>query len=156
MDRIKNTEEVRRKFVEAWNKVMIDIWEEKIRYYHVIDTRALLRSPCHLPVKHDGRFFSFELSQTFLEYGLWQDFGTGREKWIGNPGDIGEKTESGKERTFRARRPWFSLKYYSSVMKIRDFMARSLGDEFKAMLCDTFDENRAKKNTEHYRKLGLS
>lgn len=152
MDRIKNTEEVRRKFVEAWNKVMIDIWQEKIRYFHVIDTRALLRSPCHLPVKHDGRFFSFELSQTFLEYGLWQDFGTGRNTAIGNT----HKRDMDGFENKRERRPWFSLKYYSSVMKIRDLMARSLGDEFKAMFCDTFDENRAKRNTEHYRKLGLS
>lgn len=152
MDRIKNTEEVRRKFVEAWNKVMIDIWQEKIRYFHVIDTRALLRSQCHLPVKHDGRFFSFELSQTFLEYGLWQDFGTGRNTAIGNT----HKRDMDGFENRRERRPWFSLKYYSSVMKIRDFMARSLGDEFKAMFCDTFDENRAKRNTEHYRRKGLS
>lgn len=148
--------EVRRKFVEAWNKTMIDIWQERIRLLGVIDTWALYRSQCALPVRADGRFYSFELSQTFLEYGLWQDFGTGREKSIGNPGDIGTKTKSGKERTIRERRPWFSNKYYSSVMKIRDFMARSLGDEFKAMFCDQFDADRARRASEYYRKKGLS
>ena len=32
-----------------------------------------------MPVRADGRFFEVGLSQTFLEYGLWQDYGTGRE-----------------------------------------------------------------------------
>lgn len=153
---VRDPEEVRRKFVEAWNNTMIDIWQEKIRLLGVIDTGALLHSTVALPVHADGRFYSFELSQTFLEYGLWQDFGTGREKWIGNPGDIGEKTKSGKPREFRERRPWFSTKYYSSAMKIRDFMARSLGEEFKAMVCDVFDYDRVRHKTEYYRKKGLS
>lgn len=153
---VRDPEEVRRKFVEAWNSVMIDIWQERIRMLGVIDTWALYHSQCALPVRADGRFYSFELSQTFLEYGLWQDFGTGREKYIGNPGDIGYKTKKGKDRVFRVRREWLSVKYYSSVMKIRDFMGRSLGDEFKAMFCNTFDADRARRATEHYRRKGLS
>ncbi len=153
---VRDPEEVRRKFVEAWNMTMIDIWQERIRLLGVIDTWELYHSQCALPVQADGRFYSFELSQTFLEYGLWQDFGTGREKWIGNPGDIGDKTKSGKPRKFREARPWFSTKYYSSVMKIRDFMARSLGDEFKAMFCNQFDADRARRSSEYYRSKGLS
>lgn len=147
---------VRKKFVEAWNNTMITIWQERIRLLGVIDTGNLLGSTISLPVRQDGRFYSFELSQTFLEYGLWQDFGTGREKAIGNPGDIGKTTKKGKQRKIRERRPWFSTKYYSSVMKIRDFMAQSLGDEFKSMFCDTLDEGRARRATEHYKKKGLS
>lgn len=156
MEPVTDTMEGRRKFVEAWNKTMIDIWQEKIFKYKIYDTGNLYRSPLALAIRADGRFYSFELSQTFLEYGLWQDFGTGREKYIGNPGDIGYKTKKGKDRVFRVRREWFSVKYYSSVMKIRDFMGRSLGDEFKAMFCNTFDADRARRATEHYRRKGLS
>lgn len=135
---------------------MIDIWQERILMFDVVDTRDLYNSQCALPVRADGRFYSFELSQTFLEYGLWQDFGTGREKSIGNPGDIGDETKKGKPRKIRERRPWFSNKYYSSVMKIRDFMARSLGDEFRAMFCNQFDADRARHASEYYRRKGLS
>lgn len=146
---VRDPEEVRRKFVEAWNNTMIDIWQEKIRLLGVINTGALLDSPYSLKVKPDGRFYSFELTQKFLEYGLWQDYGTGREVSIGNPGDIGRPK-------VRERRRWFSKKYYSSIMRIRDFMAQSLGDEFKAMFCDTLDADRARRNSEYYRKKGLS
>lgn len=155
MDPVTDTIEARRKFVEAWNKTMLDIWQEKIFKYHIIDTRNLYHSPLALKIQADGRFYDVTLSQSFLEYGLWQDLGTGREKWIGNPGDIGEKTKKGKDRKFRERRPWFSPKYYASVMNLRDFYAESIGREFVGMFAN-LDTEDLRYNTEHYRKKGLS
>lgn len=32
-----------------------------------------------LAMRNDGRFLEVTLTQSFLEYGLWQDYGTGRE-----------------------------------------------------------------------------
>lgn len=128
---------------------MIDIWCERIRLLGVIDTGALLASPFRLPVRADGRFYDIELSQKFLEYGLWQDLGTGREVAIGNPGDIGREKK-------RERRRWFSTKYYRSILRLRDFMGESLGDEFKSMCCDTLDADRARLNSNYYKRKGLS
>lgn len=139
----------REKFVEGWNNTMVDIWIERIDLLGIIDTRALLRSPVELPVGHDERFYEVSFTQKFLEYGLWQDLGTGREVPIGNPGDIGHDK-------VRERRRWFSIKYYSSIMKLRDFMGRSLGDEFKSMFCDTLDADRARHNSNYYRRKGLA
>lgn len=139
----------REKFVEGWNNTMVDIWRERIRMLDVVDTGALLGSPLQLPVRSDGRFYDITLSQTFLEYGLWQDLGTGREVPIGNPGDIGRDKK-------RERRRWFSTKYYASIMKLRDFMGQSLGAEFKSMFCDTLDADRARHNSNYYRRKGLT
>lgn len=139
----------REKFVEGWNNTMVDIWRERIRLLDVVDTGALLGSPLQLPVRSDGRFYDITLSQTFLEYGLWQDLGTGREVPIGNPGDIGRDKK-------RERRRWFSTKYYASIMKLRDFMGQSLGAEFKSMFCDTLDADRARHNSNYYRRKGLA
>lgn len=139
----------RQKFVEGWNNTMIDIWCERIDLLGVVDTGALLKSPLALRVQADGRFYDITLSQTFLEYGLWQDLGTGREVPIGNGGDIGREK-------VRERRRWFSVKYFSSIMKLRDFLGHSLGDEFKTMFCEALDADRLRKKTEHYRKKGLS
>ena len=74
----------RKNFVEAWNKTMLDIWQERIFKLKVMDSGSLWRSPLELPVRADGRFYDITLSQTFLEYGLWQDLGVGREVPIGN------------------------------------------------------------------------
>ena len=116
MESVTDPIEARKKFVEAWNKTMIDIWQEKIYKYHIIDTGNLYASPKALSIKADGRFYDITLSQAFLEYGIWQDLGTGREVPIGNGGDIGREK-------VRQRRPWFSPKYYASVMNLRDFYA---------------------------------
>ena len=143
----RNPIDERQKYVEAWNKTMIDIWRERMRLLGVFDSGSLWRSPVALKVQAAGRFYDITLSQTFLEYGLWQDLGVGREVPHGNPGDIGRDK-------VRERRRWFSTKYYSSVMNLRDFMAESLGDEFKAMFCAALDADNARHNTNYYRRKG--
>lgn len=128
---------------------MIDIWTERIKLLGVVDTGALLHSPVKLPVQHDGRFLDLTLSQTFLEYGLWQDLGVGREVPHGNPGDIGRDKK-------RERRRWFSVKYYASVMKLRDFMALSIGNEFKSMFCAALDTDNLRYSSGFYRRKGYT
>lgn len=139
--------ESRKKYVEAWNKTMIDIWQERINKLGIVDTGSLWRSPLALAVRADGRFYDITLSQNFLEYGIWQDLGVGREVPHGNPGDIGHDK-------VRERRRWFSVKYYSSVLNLRDFMAESLGNEFKNMFCAALDSDRLKNQTEFYKRKG--
>ncbi len=124
-------QDARQKYILAFNATMLDIWKERITLLEVIDTGLLLRSPLSLPVKADGRFFEVTLSQAFLEYGLWQDYGVGRETPRGNSGDIGR-------RKVRQRRPWFSKKYYASVLNLRDFLGENIGQEFQGIIADTF------------------
>lgn len=146
----QQAQQEREKYVSAFNDTMLKIWQEQITLLDVIDTRQLLASPRALPVRADGRFFEVGLSQMFLEYGLWQDYGTGRELQRnrrtpieistevrqtprGNSGDIGRDK-------VRQRRRWFSKKYFSSVMNIRDFFADNLGKEFQGIIADSFDD----------------
>ena len=123
----------REKYVLAFNDTMLKIWQEQITLLDVIDTHSLLRSPIALPVRTDGRFFEVGLSQAFLEYGLWQDYGTGRETPRGNSGDLGHEK-------VRGRRRWFSRKYYASVMNIKEFFADNLGREYQGILSDIFND----------------
>ena len=129
----QQAQDEREKYVMAFNDTMVKIWQEQITLLGVIDTHSLLRSPTALPVRTDGRFFEVGLSQAFLEYGLWQDYGTGRETPRGNSGDLGREK-------VRGRRRWFSLKYYASVMNIKEFFADNLGKEYQGILSDIFDD----------------
>lgn len=138
--------ESRKKYIEAWNKTMLDIWQERIYRLGVMCTGALWRSPLSMPVRADGRFLDVSLSQTFLEYGLWQDLGVGREVPHGNSGDIGREKK-------RQRRRWFSTKYYASVMNLRDFMAESLGSEFTGMFA-SLDSDAQRRSTAFYSRKG--
>lgn len=148
MESVTDPTAARKKFVEAWNKTMIDIWQEKIYKYHIIDTGNLYASPKALSIKADGRFYDITLSQAFLEYGIWQDLGTGREVPIGNGGDIGREK-------VRQRRPWFSPKYYASVMNLRDFYAESLGYEFVGLFAN-LDSDDLRRQSGYYKKHGLA
>ena len=76
---------------------MIKIWQEQITLLGVIDTGALLASPKAIAMRADGRFSHKPFSKSAIEraqcqaclsiaereqimqYGLWQDYGTGRE-----------------------------------------------------------------------------
>ena len=130
----------REKYVLAFNDTMLKIWQEQITLLDVIDTHSLLRSPIALPVRTDGRFFEVGLSQAFLEYGLWQDYGTGRETPRGNSGDLGREK-------VRGRRRWFSRKYYASVMNIKEFFADNLGKEYQGILSDIFNDKEMRKRS---------
>ncbi len=136
----------RRKFVEAWNKTMLDIWQEKIYKYHIIDTGRLYRSPLALAIRADGRFYDITLSQSFVEYGIWQDLGTGRNTAVGNT----HKKDNDGWTNKRERRPWFSPKYYASVMNLRDFYAESLGQEFVGMFAN-IDADDLRRNSDWYK-----
>lgn len=115
----QQTIDQRRKYVEAWNNTMVDIWQEQITKLGVFDTGALYDSAIAMPVRADGRFYEITLRFQFLLYGLFQDFGS---------------VERGIE-----RRPWYSSRYYSSVIRLRDFLADSIGQEFCGIITREFD-----------------
>ena len=137
-NREQQAQDEREKYVMAFNDTMLKIWQEQITLLGVIDTHSLLRSPTALPVRTDGRFFEVGLSQAFLEYGLWQDYGTGRETPRGNSGDLGREK-------VRGRRRWFSRKYYASVMNIKEFFADNLGKEYQGIISDIFNDKEMRK-----------
>ena len=129
----------REKFVTAFNETMLKIWKEQMTLLDVIDTGALLASPKSLPLRADGRFMELGLSQSFLEYGLWQNFGTGKESPRGNNGDIGRERK-------RKKKPWFSRKYYASVMNLRDFLADNMAKEFVGVVAQSLDDKYLRYN----------
>ena len=112
--------EARRKYVRAFNATMVKIWREQIALLGVIDTGALYRSTVGISMTADGKFIDITLEQAFNTYGLFVDYGTGRNTPRGNPGDIGKAN---------GRKRWFSRKYFASVMNIQEFYADSLGQE---------------------------
>ena len=129
----------REKFVTAFNETMLKIWKEQMTLLDVIDTGALLASPKSLPIRADGQFIELGLSQSFLEYGLWQNFGTGKETPRGNKGDMGRKK-------VRQKKPWFSRKYYASVMNLRDFLADNMAKEFVGIVAQSLDDKYLRYN----------
>ena len=141
----KDVISVSEKYVNAWNTTMIQMWQEQITLLGVIDTRSLLGSLTALPVQADGRMYEIHLAQTFKEYGIWQEFGVGKEVKRGNKGDIGRAK-------VRQRKPWFSKAYYKSVMALKDFLAASIGEEFVGIVCNALNNDTIRRITEYNRR----
>lgn len=142
MSKIQFTEETleaRRKYISAFNRTMVNIWREQIIKLGVIDTGRLLETVTSLGFKADGKLVNITLTQAFREYGLWQDYGTGKEVYRGNLGDIGRDK-------VRKRKKWFSTKYYASVMNMKEFMAESLGQEFIGVVSNALLKKDVSRN----------
>lgn len=139
----------REKYLTGWNKLMIQIWQEQIFKLKTYRTMRLFRGLHNLSFGHDNDFSSFDSLFQYQEYGLWVDLGVGKEIPKGNPGDIGRQK-------VRKRKRWMTRKWYASTMAARDFMAESLGDEFKAVFTEAFRIDNLRRKTHHYKQMGYS
>ena len=128
--------EARRKYVTAFNATMVKIWREQIALLGAVDTGALYRSTVGISMTADGKFIDITLEQAFNTYGLFVDYGTGRNTPRGNSGDLGAGFVNRRKRT-----RWFSRKYYASVMNIQEFYADSLGQEFCRAVSNALNPN---------------
>ncbi len=152
------TAEDRQKYRDAWAKMMVTIWREKIERLHVIDTYQL-----HQEITENVTSSGSELStiqHKFLEYGIYQDCGTGNGYKKGNGGDLefldprfrdkeyAHKQKSGKVTLGEPRRPreWFSRAYFASVMVLKEQMAYMYGEEFCGLLVDKIEEANSKRS----------
>lgn len=87
----------------------------------------------------------------FNEYGLWQDMGTGRNTAIGNT----HKKDQDGWTNKREQRRWFSTKYYSSTMRLKEFLAESIGKEYVGLFGNLEAEDY-RSQTKYYKRKGLS
>ena len=144
MDQISEQDAVRQrqKFVEAFNDTQIIIWQEQILLLDIIDTGALLGSVAAIRCDHDGKVTTVTLEQAFLEYGLWQEYGAGRE----TPAQGGKRSYNDfNHENPRERRPWMSRKLYASVMKLKEMFADSMGREFCGIVADALSDRKMRE-----------
>ena len=127
-DNEQQPSELRRRYVEAFNVTMVKIWKERIVKLGIIDTGTLFDSVAEMKIDlKDDKIIELAMRWRMADYGIYQDRGTGREVYRGNPGDIGRPK-------VRERREWITKAYYSSYMNLRDFFSESLGREFCAAI----------------------
>lgn len=137
-------------YEEGWTKAMPIYWREKLLSLGVYDTGKLYRSLTgSINVNHT------EIMHKFLEYGIYVEAGTGKEFTKGSEGrnaqgqlkilDDSYREEHGlnKRRKVkgkwvgghpREKKPWFALKYYSSVMRLSEFEANYYGEAYNGLL----------------------
>lgn len=177
MDRIANTTEAldaRRKYAEAFDATLLKMWAEKQRKLFPPSARALRQQQQYgkkfnyrkavkynykrfnrarrtgklilsteaAAMKHSADYSEVTFMQHFLDYGIYVDAGTGREVPRGNPGDIGRCK-------VRKPKPWFSRKYYMSMMNLRDFYAENLGLQAIGIIANALDSKKLRDSVNY-------
>lgn len=145
-NRPKATAADRIKYQDAWAKMMVEIWREKIERLHVIDTYRL-----HQDMNENLTSSGNELTiiqHKFMEYGIYQDVGTGNGYRKGNGGYL-EFLDPANDNGQKHRKPheWFSRAYFASVMVLKEEMAYMYGEEFTGLLVDKIEEANRKRST---------
>lgn len=156
--------EDRKKYMEAWSKMMVDIWREKIDRLKVVDTRAL-RQQMNDQITSSGEDFAV-IQHKFMQYGIYQDCGTGRGYDIdgkvykdgrvgNNKGDLESLDwryrDNSRER--RYPREWFSRPYFASVMVLKEQMAYMYAEEFCGLIVDAISYNEKIRGTSMRNRL---
>lgn len=137
--------EERRKFLHGFDDTMLKMWKERIYWLGVVDTGALDRSLAITdpnPIK-DALASEANFQWSFRTYGIFQDFGTGRNTAIGNT----HKKDNDGWTNKRERRLWFSTKYYASFMKLREFLTESFAQEYLAAMSNAFSDKTLRDST---------
>lgn len=157
-----NRQEIERQqqlWVDNWAKMMVQIWQDKLKYWAIKDTGALMKSFTE-SVTHDG--LSANIIMRFLSYGIYQAYGVGKGYSHNNGGDLpflgaayrrehrldeprkvgpawGGYYTSGEP---RERRDWFNPKLYASLMRMKETMAHMVGEEAAAVICEALEDAR--------------
>lgn len=139
MPTAKSKSEERKKYIRAFNSTMISIWKEKIAKLGAVRTGSLYSSVIPITMKADADFLDVTLAQQFNTYGIFVNYGTGREVPRGNGGDIGRAK-------LRRAKPWFSKKYFASVMNLQEFMADNLGQQSAHVVADALNVDSLRKS----------
>lgn len=132
------TPEDRKKYMDAWSKMMVDIWREKIERLQVWNTWKLHQEITEKPV-YGNALDAASIMHSFMEYGIYQDMGVGREFEKKNGGDLGFHP-------VRQPRVWFSRAYYASIMVLKEHMSYMYGEEFCAIMGDVISSANYKKS----------
>lgn len=126
------TDAEHQKWIDGWQKFMIDIWREKMMSFAppVYDTGALARSV--QGVVHPGPVTTIE--HRFLEYGIYVARGVGKGYRPGNPGDLEFLKDWKTNPHHRQARDWFSKKYLYSIHRLNEFEAAYYGTAYNGVV----------------------
>lgn len=147
------------KYSRAWIDTMIEIWQEKIERLNVIHSGELHES---FSGTVNRLVEGASITMRFRRYGIYQALGVGNGYTRGNGGDLkildpGYREAHGLNTPRRAgrrgdpymtsgeprhRRDWVTRKLYSSVMALREDVARIVGENATFVVCDALTDLR--------------
>lgn len=115
--------------VKAWAEIVLDIWDDKIVKYQVMETVALANSLMHHVITSSNG--NPELVQFFFNYyGKFVDMGVGKGT------DLQHATFSN-----RKKKPWYSKPFYSQVLRLSQILAEKYAHKGAMAIVENVNDN---------------
>jgi len=111
-------------YYEAWAKMMITIWQDKVAALRIHDTGALFSS-FHMELLSQSGGNIDKIVFTYLYYGRMVDMGVGRGVKFGDYMLTGKK---------RKTKPWYNKSFFHSLKVMNEKRAELYGEEFQAII----------------------
>ena len=108
------TDAEHQKWIDGWQKFMVDIWREKMMSF---------APPVYDTIEH-----------RFLEYGIYVARGVGNGYYRGNPGDLKFLKDWKTNPHHRQPRDWFAKKYMYSLHRLNEFEAAYYGTTYNGVV----------------------
>lgn len=111
----------KQKYYDAWARMMITIWQDKIINLGIRDSGDLLTSfTSELHMQSNGDVG--KITHTYMLYGRMVDMGVGRG------------THFGDVESTRKQKQWYNKFYYHSVKVLTEKTAGLYGEQFQAII----------------------
>jgi hypothetical protein len=117
----------------AWAEIVLKLFKRKIVDLGVYDSGDLFDSLAFTVVQQSGGDIS-RIEFFYNTYGRFQDMGTGREVWKGNPGDLGFTPK-------RKRKPWYSKVFWGNMKDLSRIVAEHYGEEASKQIVAAFKQS---------------
>lgn len=112
-------------YMDAWAKMMITIWQDKMIEKNIHDTGEMFQSfNTELHFQSNGDVG--KIVHTYNYYGRMVDMGVGRGVKKGDVEDSGRKPKE-----------WYGKSYYHSIKVLSEKMAELYGEEFQSIIHQT-------------------
>ncbi|MCH3994287.1 MAG: hypothetical protein LKE54_04420 [Prevotella sp.] len=123
------------KFELSWTREMMTYWREKMMKLSIYRTGTLYRS--FIGERFSGHPTTIE--HTFAQYGIFVEAGVGKGYTTKEKGNNGDLKFLADHRKHRQRKPWFSTKYYSSVMKLSEVESAFYGLAYQGLMATALE-----------------
>ncbi len=115
--------------VKAWAEIVLEIWDDKIIKYQVMDTVSLANSLTHHVITAANG--NPELVQFFFNYyGKFVDMGVGKGT------DLQHASF-----TNRKKKPWYSKPFFSQVIKLSQILAGKYANKAAMAIVENVNDN---------------
>jgi hypothetical protein len=130
---------------DAWAKITVKVWKDKMAKLKIGNSRALMDSFIHEVISSFGGDL-MKIEFAFKYYGKFVDMGVGKGVKIGSVKESATSRRLEGKMMGNRRRPkkWYSKTFSAEVMRLTEIMQREYLSKYVAVIMENISDNSIK------------